>query len=375
MKKIGILGGTFDPVHIEHVRLATESVKELGLDLLLVMPTFLPPHKSDFPTDAIHRLNMLKLAFEPFDKIAVSDYEILKREKSYTYLTVEHFKSVYPEAELYFIVGGDMLTDFKTWKNPDRILNCCTLAVFDREDFYTDFESERDYFSKTFGRSFIKLAYVGKHYSATKVRVYSALDLDIFDEVPQGVGEYIKENRLYNGGSACEFVKTVLPKKRLIHTANVAVTALKKVKELGLDKEQVFNAAIYHDCAKYLDPANFKDFKVDPDMPKPVIHAFLGAHILENVLKIQDEEVIDAVRYHTTGKANMSTLSKLIFLADMLEEGRDYEGVEMLRQLYERNFDLCFKTALKEEVIHLENKGGKIYYETLNALKYYTENR
>ena len=109
-------------------------------------------------------------------------------------------------------------------------------------------------------------------------------------------------------------------------------------------------------------------------MPKPVVHAFLGAFVVENVLKIKDKEIIDAIRYHTTGKANMSNLARLIFLADMVEIGRDYDGVEYLRDLYEKDFDLCFKEALKEEVIHLKNKGEEIYFETLNALEYYTKN-
>ena len=371
MKKIGILGGTFDPVHSEHIRLAKEAVIELGLNELIVMPTYLPPHKSDKPTDGAHRLNMLKLAFSDTPLITVSDYELNKQGKSYTYLTVEHFREVYPNDKIYFIVGGDMLTDFKTWKNPDRILNAVDLAVFGRENYFTDFDGEEKYFLEHFGKSFVRLNYVGKSFSATKIRVYSALGLDISNETSESVIMYINENHLYDGGLACDFIKSVLPEKRLIHTANVAVTALSKAKELSLDKEKIFISAVLHDCAKYLNPSDFKDFNLDKDMPKPVVHAFLGAFVIENVLKIKDEEIIDAVRYHTTGKANMTTLGKLIFLADMVEEGRDYDGVEILRDLYEKDFELCFKTALKEELIHLKNKGQPIYYETMNAVNFY----
>lgn len=374
MKKIGIFGGTFDPVHNEHVNIATHAVEELGLDLLFIMPTFLPPHKSETPLDPKHRINMLELAFKDYDKIKVSNYEIEKQGKSYTYLTVEHFKNLYPDSELYFIVGGDMLTDFKTWKNPDRILKASNLAVFSRENFLCDYKLEEEYFKKTFSKTFIKLNYLGKDFSATKVRVYFSLGLDVSNDIPKSVLEYIEKNKLYDGGIACDFVKNVLTKKRLIHTANVAVTALKKAKELGLDKEKVFISCVLHDCAKYLDPKDFKGFKLDKDMPKPVVHAFLGAFVVENVLKIKDKEIIDAIRYHTTGKANMSNLARLIFLADMVEIGRDYDGVEYLRDLYEKDFDLCFKEALKEEVIHLKNKGEEIYFETLNALEYYTKN-
>ena len=145
------------------------------------------------------------------------------------------------------------------------------------------------------------------------------------------------------------------------------------INDLSLDVEKVFIASVLHDCAKYLNPADFKGFKVEENMPKAVVHAFLGAFVVEKVLKIKDEEIINAVKYHTTGRANMSSLEKLIFLADMVEEGRAYEGVELLRSLYEKDFELCFRTALKEEVVHLKNKGSEIYFETLNALKFYTE--
>ena len=109
-------------------------------------------------------------------------------------------------------------------------------------------------------------------------------------------------------------------------------------------------------------------------MPKPVVHAFLGAFVAEKYLGITDAEIIDAIRYHTSGKADMSLLSKLIFVADMVEEGRTYEGVEKLRELYENaDFEKCFIECLKEEFVHLINKKASIYYETINAINYYVK--
>ena len=112
-------------------------------------------------------------------------------------------------------------------------------------------------------------------------------------------------------------------------------------------------------------------FLLPKGVPEPVIHAFLGAYIAENHLKIQDQEVIDAIRYHTSGKAKMSDLAKLLFVADMIEPGRDYEGVEYLRSLYETDFEKCFRECIKEETVHLINKKAVIYEETLNAYEYY----
>ncbi len=371
MKKIGILGGTFDPVHIEHIRLAKCAVDELKLDKLVVMPTFIPPHKSSQPSPAQDRLNMLKLAFNEVPEIEVSDFEILKQGKSYTYQTVEYYKEKY-DCDLYFIVGGDMLSNFRFWRFPERILSACTLASFGREDFFTDYDAEKEYFQKAFNKSFIRLNYTGKVASSTKIRIYSELGLPIDNLTSPPVAEYVEQKGLYKGDKYAQFVKNNLPEKRLIHTANVVITALKKAKDLGLDLQKVKTATLLHDCAKYIDYTKVEGFVLPSGVPQPVAHAFLGAFIAEKHLGVTDDEILDAIRFHTSGKADMSELAKLVFVADMVEEGRSYEGVEKLRELYEKaDFDTCFKECLKEEVLHLLNKKQYIYQETLNAFRYY----
>ena len=374
MEKIGILGGTFNPVHVEHVRLAKCAVEELGLDKLFVMPTFIPPHKQVVPAPAHDRIKMLELAFIDDEKIEVSDFEIEQGGKSYTYLTVEHFQKA--GAQFYFIVGGDMLVNFKTWRFPERILKSARLAVFEREDFYADFEKEREYFREQFNADFIKLNYVGKNISSTKIRVYSAFSLSLEGLVPKKVEEYVNQSGLYGGDLYVEFVKTRMPEKRVKHTANVVISALKKAKELGLDEKKVMIAATLHDCAKYFDHTKIDGFTIDKDVPPPVIHQFLGAFVAEKFLGVFDKEILDAIRYHTSGKADMSLLGKLIFVADMVEEDRDYDGVEYLRALYEKDdFEFCFRECLREEMLHLINKGQKIYAETIFAYDYYVEQK
>lgn len=373
MEKIGILGGTFNPVHVEHVRLAKSAVEELNLDKLLIMPTFIPPHKSTLPAPAEDRIKMLEIAFKGEEKISISDFEIQNKGKSYTYLTVEHFKQT-TGAELYFIVGGDMLTNFKTWKFPERILAVANLAVFDRDDFFTDYQSEQEYFQKQFGKQFIRLNYQGKNASSTKIRVYAQFGLSLDGIAPDGVEEYLKEKGLYGGDKYAEFIKKYLPQKRIKHTADVVNCALKKAKELGLDEEKVRIASTLHDCAKYIDYQKVSGFTLPEYVPQPVIHSFLGAFVAEKALNVTDEEVLDAIRYHTSGKANMSLLGKLIFVADMVEEGRTYDGVEKLRELYEKDdFEHCFVECLKEEFIHLINKKQNIYVETINAYDFYVK--
>ena len=375
MKRIGIFGGTFDPVHQEHVLLSISAVNELNLDKLYIMPTYISPHKKSKPASAEDRLNMLRLAFANCDKIEVSDYEIKKQGKSFTYLTVEHFKNT-SSAQIYFIVGGDMLTDFRTWRYPERILDSCTLAVFDREDFYTDYQKEKEYFKKTFNKEFVKLSYLGKDASSTKIRIYSSLGLSLSGIGIDKVNEYVKDKGLYNGDIYTDFLKEHLTEKRLVHTAEVTITALSKARELSLDSEKVRISALLHDLAKYIDYKKVDGFELPEGVPSPVVHAFLGAYIAEKQLKIEDEEILNAIRYHTSGRENMTLLEKLIFVADMIEKNRSYEGVEKLREYFygQKDFDKCFVECLKEEFLHLINKKQSIYQETVKAFAYYVKN-
>ena len=375
MKKIAIFGGTFNPVHLEHVNMVESAIKDLGLDKVIVVPTNIPPHKNIDLAPNQDRLNMLKIAFSGIEKVEVSDFEIVNGGTSYTYITIEHFGQIYKGDMLYFLLGGDMLKDFKTWKNPQRILDKATIVACSREDVSVDFDSENEYFSKTFNKNFIRLTYGGKDVSSTRIRIYSGLGLCIDNFVSQGVREYIRENKLYQGKKEFLFVKKSLPEKRLVHTAEVTITALKKVKELGLDKEKVITACILHDMAKYIDYKTVKGFSIDEEVPPPVIHSFLGAYLSKHILKITDQEVLDAICYHTSGKANMTTLGKLLFVADMIEPTRNYQGVESLREIYERDFERCFIECLKEEMQHLINKKQYIYIETLNAYDYYINNK
>ena len=370
MERIGIFGGTFNPVHNEHIALARKALEELNLDKLFIVPTANPPHKNAYPIKAKDRLNMLKLAFKDDEKIEISDYEIKNGGKSYSYITAEHFKKKY-DCQVYMIVGGDMLENFKFWKFPERILSSVDLAVFTREDFNLSIEKEREYFRKTFNKDFTLLTYGGKECSSTKIRTYANFDLDIGEFTTKEVSEYVVNNGLYRDDIYQVIVGGFLKPSRVRHTANVVLCALKKAKELGLDEEKVKLATTLHDVAKYVDYKQVEGFKLPEEMPEPVIHAFLGAFIAEVRFNITDQDVINAIRYHTSGRANMSTLEKLVFVSDMIEEDRDYKGVDKLREYYEEDFEKCFIECVKEEMIHLKNKKTAIYHLTEDCYEYY----
>ncbi len=377
--RIGIFGGSFDPVHIEHIRVAQAAIQTLGLDKLLIMPAFAPPHKKGKTlADNVARLEACRLAFSGVEKVEVSDFEIAQGGVSYTYLTCRHFKETYKNAELFWLVGTDMLRDFPTWKNPDDILSCATLAVCARNEKTDWIEGEQARFLKQFGRNFVCVGYNGADVSSTKIRVLAAAGEDFSSLVTPAVYEYINKSGLYEIPRAREALALEKPSRKA-HSIRVALVAAKRASELKLDEKKAITAALFHDCAKNLPPEHpfLQGFTPPSDwgeVPESVLHQFSGAYVAEREFGVTDGEILDAVRYHTSGKPQMTELGKLIFLADMVEEERCYDGVEKIRlAFYTKPLDETLMLALKETVKFLQKKGAEIYPLTLSALKYLEE--
>ena len=374
MKRIGVFGGSFNPVHKEHVNILLAAMNAFSIDEFVVMPTYVSPHKKNSDLlGAEDRLEMLKLAFEGYKRIVVSDYEIKKEGVSYTYLTLEHLKKEYGDAEIYFLVGADMLADFPNWRNPEKILAVAKLIVTQRTN--EDLAGALAAFYDKFGFRPLVSPYVGKCVSGTKIRCRLLLGLDCGEFLDEKVLSYIEKRSLFDGGEYkkyADYLKKALKKKRLLHTAGVMELAVRYAKKMGVSEEKAYLAAMLHDVAKYL---SYEDFglKKPKGLPKNVVHQFLGAYVCENVLKIEDEDVLNAVRYHTTGRANMSKLEKIIFVADFLEEGRDFDGVNGLRAAVEKDFDEGFRICIKElfDFLVEENEEEEIYYLSKECKEYY----
>ena len=375
--KIGIFGGSFDPVHIEHIRVAQAAIDTLGLDRLLIMPAFAPPHKKGrVLADNEDRLEMCRLAFSGVENAEISDFETRQGGVSYTYLTCRHFKQAYKDAELFWLVGTDMLRDFPTWKNPEDILSCATLAVCARNEQTDWLETEQKRFFERFGKNFVCVGYNGADVSSTKIRVLAAAGEDFSSLVDAAVFEYICEHKLYEIPRAKDALALEKPSRKA-HSLRVAEVAAARATELKLDEKKAIAAALFHDCAKNLPPDHtlLQGFTPPDDwgeVPESVLHQFSGAYVAERAFGVSDLEILDAVRYHTSGKPQMTELGKLIFLADMVEDERRYEGVETIRlAFYNQSLDEALVLALKETVNFLQKKGAEIYPLTRSALEYY----
>lgn len=199
MKRYGIIGGTFDPIHNAHLYIAYEAKEQLDLDKVIFMPAGQQPLKTEKKvTPASLRYEMVKEAIKPYKDFTISDYEIENEGLSYTYKTLEYFKSLYEDAELFFITGADCLIDINKWKEVSKIFKVCTFVVFSRGGIDTEkLDIQKKKVEEKYGGNIIVLKLKELEISSTDIRnrIKSGNNIDFF--VPEKINEFIKNNNLY----------------------------------------------------------------------------------------------------------------------------------------------------------------------------------
>ncbi|MGL4999755.1 MAG: nicotinate-nucleotide adenylyltransferase [Cetobacterium sp.] len=185
--KIGIYGGSFNPIHNGHVYIAEMMIKYLELDKLLIIPVGEPSHRENILLDGNIRLEMCRIAFQKNTKIEVSDIEINSNEVSYTYDTLLKIVKKYPDSEYFEIIGEDSLAYFDKWKNYKDILKIAKVVVLKREGYKTNLKN----------RNLIQLKNPFLNYSSTMVRKAILLGESVDNMLPKNVVEFIKNKKLY----------------------------------------------------------------------------------------------------------------------------------------------------------------------------------
>lgn len=198
--KIGVFGGTFNPPHLAHLNIAEDFSRRLNFDKLIIIPTYQPPHKqAQSLADGEDRLEMCRLLFDA-ENTEISDMEIRRQGKSYTYDTLCQLEEKYPEAELYLIIGSDMLLSFHKWYRYEDILRKCTLCVLTRENDI-DNAHMKAYAIETLGLGEGNIVFSSLEptvLSSTRIREMVARGEDVSTLTGEKVWAYIKEKRLYN---------------------------------------------------------------------------------------------------------------------------------------------------------------------------------
>ena len=192
-KKIGILGGTFNPIHDGHLQLAKAAYEQHNLDKIWIMVSPNPPHKAGTSiVDVTHRNNMAKIAIEPYEYMEFSDFEQKRDGYIYTAETLTLLKKEHPENEYYFIVGGDSLDNIEKWYHPEVVLaNCILLAAGRDEMFDTALINRINELNEKYKADIRMIKMQPMDVSSTEIRAGD------FDDIPESVRKYIDENQLY----------------------------------------------------------------------------------------------------------------------------------------------------------------------------------
>ncbi|MEE3467283.1 MAG: nicotinate (nicotinamide) nucleotide adenylyltransferase [Eubacterium sp.] len=399
MSKIGILGGSFNPPHKGHRAMARAACEQYGIQTLYVLPNSRPPHKSytDFVADE-HRVRMTKLMIESLKdgRYRFSDFELKQGGVSYTWQTLSQWKKDHPEDELYFIIGGDSLEAFDTWREPAIISKHATILAAPRADM-TEKElkklcKER---SKQYEGAFLPLSIKPTYakISSTAIRKGKKDDW-----LTSRVRRYVELHGLY-GRSPLTYdtvptekdllkcLRATLRPKRYRHTMGVADTAeiLGNLYN-GADAtlaERARLAGLLHDCAKYYtneeqialcDTYGIALTQTERENPS-LIHGKLGAYLAEQRYGVSDEEIQNAIRFHTVGRPEMTTLEKIIYIADYIEPGRvipeALHPLDDLRTRVMHDLDGTLVLVIENTIDYLKKTGRTIDEASMATLSYY----
>ena len=327
--RIGIYGGTFDPPHNGHIAAAKAAMERLSLDKLLLIPTFIPPHKA-LPAGAAsprQRYDMAVLATAALGKKAeVLDMELERGGPSYTWETLRLLRSRYPEDELWLLMGSDMFLTLQDWREPRQVMALARIGAFSRME-----SGEADAFAR-------QKAFLEREYGAdvTVIPNPQAVELsstEVRQALAQGGGEallppavygYVLREKLYGThktltGLTPDELRPIalscLKPKRMPHVLGTEQEAVRLVRRYGGDETQARIAALLHDCTKKLDMAEQLALCAAYDIPLDeleqralkLLHSKTGAAVARRVFGVEDA-VYAAIWYHTTGKPDMTRL-------------------------------------------------------------------
>ena len=392
--KIGIYGGTFNPPHLGHLTAARAVFEMLRLDKLLLIPAGMPPHKelpAGSPT-AEQRLEMTRLAGEQLnlgDQVETLDIELLRGGKSYTSDTLAAVRELYPEAELWLLMGTDMFLTLQAWHEPERIFRQAGIAAFGRTEEDTEelFALQRHHLYQQYpdARIFTLTIPGVIDISSTALRERLAKGEGGYLLAPAVYG-YILREGLYGTRAdlknlSFEQLRPValsyLKHKRIAHVLGTEQEAIRLAERYGADVRKARVAALLHDCTKKLEMedqmALCEHYHLELDdlerRALKLLHAKTGAAIARDVFGV-DDEIYTAIYWHTTGHANMTLLEKIIYLADYIEPNRDFPGLDELRRACYRSLDEGLAMGLRMTVEEMRQRGNPIHSGTLAALEY-----
>lgn len=393
--RIGIYGGTFDPIHLGHIRAAEAAVAALQLDRLLLVPVGIPPHKqvSSMSAAPQQRLEMVSLACEQIQldtgcPTEASTLELLRRGASYTCDTVTALQKQYPGEELWLLMGTDMFLSFLNWRCPEAIVQRVNLGVFHRyKQSLENLTEQAEKIQRQLGRVRIQAIPLPEvtELSSTQIRGELLQQGKSQGLLPQIQG-YIWREHLYGTHLNLKqltleqlrpIALSLLKAKRMAHVLGTEQAAAALARRWGENEEEARRAALLHDCAKRLDRkqqlkmAEHYGLPVDEvEREEPgLLHAKNGAALAKELFGINDR-IYWAIYWHSTGKENMNRLEKILYLADYIEPSRNFPEVGYLRQETDKGLDYGMVAGLRNTIEDTLRRGKTVHENSRKALEY-----
>ena len=388
--KIGVYGGTFNPPHLGHLAAARAAIETLELDKLLLIPAAVPPHK-DLPQETPgleHRLAMVEKMADAMRLprvVEVSKLEAERCGKSYTSDTLEALHEQYPEAQLWLLMGTDMFLTLHQWHDPGEILKLAGICAFGRreQDGEAVFAPQRAFLEKQYGAKVVTMTLPDLvDISSTQLRERLARG-EGAEYLHPSIYGYILMNGLYGTHAdlkhlaipelrACSY--SMVKEKRVKHIRGTEEEAVRLAKRWGADETMARRAGILHDCTKYLELEEqlelCRKYGVELDELEQVavklLHSKTGACIARDVFG-EPDEVFWAIFWHTTAKADMTTLEKILYVADYMEPNRDFDGVERLRELAYRDLDKALLLGVETTIQEMKDRDLPVHKNTIQA--------
>lgn len=383
--KIALYGGSFNPPHLGHAEAAMTVYRELKPDIFLIIPDNIPPHKdmAEGSPSPAQRLALCALAFRAVPGARVSDIELRRDGRSYTADTVSALREKYPADELLLVMGTDMLMSFEEWYMFRYLLDNCVLAVLSREE--DDGEALRrqaERFERDYGAKVILLPHAPLPMSSSDIR--QKLRIRLGEDMLDGEVYYdIIRKGLYEALPELTWLRARayehLAPERIAHVAGCESEAVLLARRWGEDPETAATAGILHDitkklnfdgqlnlCRKYVIICD----TAETENPK-LLHAKTGAALARDLFGVSDE-IYEAIRWHTTGKPDMRTLEKIIYLADYIEPTRDFPGLDRLRELAYEDLDKAMALGLRMSLEDIRGQGIEPYKDTVEAYRWYS---
>lgn len=349
MKRIGLFGGSFDPIHKAHLMIAKKALTQLQLDELQFIPTKNNPWKDHGCADAKDRVAMIEMMIQDEPQISINSIELdsQSNEKNYTIDTLKILTKQNPDTQYFYIMGMDQANLFDKWKGAKKISHMVQLVAFQRGDYEPDYQMIQKF-------SFILLDNEPVSASSSDVRKGHIEMID-----PQ-VLKYITYHGLYLDS----MIKPRMKEKRWRHTCSVAKLAQEIAKSNHLNDRQAYIAGMFHDVAKEMDYEQSlsimkKQFPQYIDKPVAIWHQWLSRYVTEKEFLVDDAVILKAIEDHTTASLNISAIGKCVYVADKLDPLRGYDSSMQIKKCKE-NIDEGFKNELMNFYEFSKKKGRDI---------------